>query len=206
MDSFGDIVRRHRMEEKLPLRKIAAFLDIDQAILSKIERGKRNATRDQVLGLAQFYKIDADQLLVAWLSDKIVAELAVESSSMKALQVAEEKIAYKTFKKTSKAYTIKKIIGVLKDFPVIEKAWVFGSFAREDDTPDSDIDILIDVPFDKEFTLFDIAEIQERLRHMINRSVDVVMLRALKSQVKQRIQNDLKLIYEARQTGKQGTD
>jgi len=93
---------------------------------------------------------------------------------------------------------IRKIKSVLKDFPVVEKAWLFGSFAREDDTPDSDIDILIDVPFDKEFTLFDIAELQERLRLSVNRSVDVVMLRALKSQVKQRIQKDLKLIYEAR--------
>jgi len=198
MDSFGDIIKRHRTDKKLPLRKVAAYLDIDQAILSKIERGKRKATREQVLVLARFYKINTDRLLVAWLSDKIVAELAEENNSMQALQVAEEKIAYKTFEKRSRIYVIRKIKSVLKDFPVVEKAWLFGSFAREDDTPDSDIDILIDVPFDKEFTLFDIAELQERLRLSVNRSVDVVMLRALKSQVKQRIQKDLKLIYEAR--------
>lgn len=198
MDSFGDIIKRHRMDKKLPLRKVAAYLDIDQAILSKIERGKRKATREQVLVLARFYKINTDHLLVAWLSDKIVAELAEESSSMKALQVAEEKIAYKTFKKTSKAYTIKKIKSVLQDFPEIEKAWLFGSYARNDDAPNSDIDILIDVPYEKEFTLFDIAEIQERLRLTINRSVDVVMRRALKSHVKERIQKDLELVYEAR--------
>ena len=82
------------------------------------------------------------------------------------------------------------------DIPAIERAWLFGSYARQDDTAESDIDVLIDVPEENTFTLFDIAEVQEKLRQLTNRRIDVVMLRALRPQVKERIQQDLKLIYE----------
>ena len=195
-ETFGGVIRRHRTDHNLPLRKVAAYLDIDQAILSKIERGKRMATRDQVLVLARFYKIDKDSLVVSWLSDKIVDELAEEKNSLKALQAAEEKMVYTVSRRTERSTISKKIKNTLIDFPLIEKAWLFGSFARKDDSPDSDIDILIDVSTEKPFTLFDMAEIQESLSQSIHRKIDLVMLRALRPQVKERIQPDLKLIYE----------
>ena len=197
VDSFGDAIRKQREEKALPLRRVAAYLDIDQAILSKIERGRRKATREQVLKLAAFFQVDKDNLLVAWLSDKLVYELAEEKLAVKALKAAEEKIAYKTLGKTGRTAMIKKFRSVIKDFPAIERAWLFGSFARQDDSPESDIDVLIDVPKEETFTLFDIAEVQGKLRQLTNRRIDVVMLRALRPQVKERIQHDLKLIYEA---------
>jgi transcriptional regulator with XRE-family HTH domain len=39
MGAFGDKIKKLRDEKQLPLRSVSAFLDIDQAILSKIERG-----------------------------------------------------------------------------------------------------------------------------------------------------------------------
>lgn len=197
-ENFGELIRRYRTDQKLPLRKVAAFLDMDQAILSKIERGKRMATREQVLGLARFYKIDKDKLLVSWLSDKIVYELAEEKNSSQALHAAEQKMAYAVRKKTVRKTISRKLKNVFTEFPLIEKAWLFGSFAREEDTPDSDIDILIDVSTENPFTLFDMAEIQERLSFSVNRKIDLVMHRALKPQAKERIQADLKVIYEKR--------
>ena len=53
MDSFGDTIRKLRENKELPLRTVAAYLDIDQAILSKIERGQRKPTREQVVKLAE---------------------------------------------------------------------------------------------------------------------------------------------------------
>jgi len=43
MKVFGATIRKLREEKKLPLRIVSAYLDIDQAILSKIERGQRRA-------------------------------------------------------------------------------------------------------------------------------------------------------------------
>ena len=94
MDGLGETIRKLREEKGLPLRTVSAYLDIDQAILSKIERGQRNASREQVIKLADFFKVKEDDLLVFWLSDKLVYEVADEEIALKALKVAEEKIRY----------------------------------------------------------------------------------------------------------------
>ena len=94
MDGLGETIRKLREEKGLPLRTVSAYLDIDQAILSKIERGQRNASREQVIKLADFFKVKEDDLLVFWLSDKLVYEVADEEIALKALRVAEEKVKY----------------------------------------------------------------------------------------------------------------
>lgn len=94
MSSLGETIRKLREAKELPLRTVAAYLDIDQAILSKIERGQRNASRKQVIQLAEYFKIQENDLLVSWLSDKLVCEVADEDVALQALQVAEEKIKY----------------------------------------------------------------------------------------------------------------
>ena len=199
-EGFGDLIRKYRTEMRLPLRKVAAFLDTDQAILSKIERGKRKANREQVGKLAEFFGVEKDHLLVSWLSDRIAKELDDEKNSLEILKVAEEKILYKkTTERNILPDKALKIKNILKEYTSVEKAWFFGSFARGENTPVSDVDVLIDVPAETRFTLFDIAEIQEDLRQAINMNVDVVMLRALAPKVKKRIQKDLQLIYEARE-------
>jgi transcriptional regulator with XRE-family HTH domain len=99
MHSLGETIRKLREDKELPLRTVAAYLDIDQAILSKIERGQRNATREQVVKIAEYYKIKESDLLVSWLSDKLVYEVANEDVALKALQVAEEKVKYNLTKK-----------------------------------------------------------------------------------------------------------
>jgi transcriptional regulator with XRE-family HTH domain len=99
MESLGETIRKRREYKELPLRTVAAYLDIDQAILSKIERGHRNASREQVVKLARFFKINETDLLVSWLSDKLVYEVANEDVALKALKVAEEKVKYQKMKK-----------------------------------------------------------------------------------------------------------
>ncbi len=94
MDSLGDTIRKLRENKELPLRTVSAYLDIDQAILSKIERGQRKATREQVVKLAEYFKVKENELLVAWLSDKLVYEVKDEDLALQAMQVAEEKIKY----------------------------------------------------------------------------------------------------------------
>ena len=99
MNSLGDTIRKLREDKRMPLRTVAAFLDIDQAILSKIERGQRKPTREQVVKLAEYFKVKENDLLVAWLSDKLVYEVEDEDMALKALQVAEEKVKYNKTKK-----------------------------------------------------------------------------------------------------------
>jgi transcriptional regulator with XRE-family HTH domain len=93
-DTIGEKLRELREQNELPLRKVAALLDIDVAILSKMERGERRLTKDIVLKLADIYKYSADDLLVSFLSDKIMYEIQDEDLGEKALKVAEKRVKY----------------------------------------------------------------------------------------------------------------
>ena len=93
-ETIGGKLRHIREEKKLPLRKVAALLDIDVAILSKMERGERRITKEVVLKLANIYDYNADDLLVSFLSDKILYEIQDEDLGIEALKVAEEKAKY----------------------------------------------------------------------------------------------------------------
>jgi len=196
MDSLGETIRKLREEKKLPLRTVAAHLDIDQAILSKIERGQRHASREQVMKLAEFFKVKENDLLVSWLSDKLVYEVADEDLALKALQVAEEKINYLSYKQVDKKDIRNKIKTFFKKDGRISKAWLFGSYARGEDDHNSDIDIMIEVPEDSTFSLFDIADVQYQLERSITQKVDIVMKNAVKENIMKRIGPDLKMIYE----------
>ena len=93
-ETIGEKLRHIREEKELPLRKVAALLDVDVAILSKMERGERKITKEVVLKLADIYDYSADELLVSFLSDKILYEIQDEDLGIEALKVAEERAKY----------------------------------------------------------------------------------------------------------------
>ncbi|MCK4879529.1 MAG: nucleotidyltransferase domain-containing protein [Bacteroidales bacterium] len=196
MFSLGDTIREARLEKELPLRVVAAYLEIDQSILSKIECGKRNARRDLVLKLAHYYELDPEYLIKLWLSDRILDELVGESHPEAVLRVAEEALAYKKSVPVSRASLLKQFRRVMEDFPAIQKAWIFGSFARNEEGPFSDIDILIEVPESLTFSLFDIAEVRKKLQNHTPKEIDLVMSRALKPEVLERVMKERRLFYE----------
>jgi len=96
MESFSQIIRQERKKRGLYLRQVAAGTDIDQAIISKFETGERKPNKEQVLRIARFYGINQDNLLIAWLSDRVAYYLQNEKLAGKVLKVAEKKIKYET--------------------------------------------------------------------------------------------------------------
>jgi len=97
--NIGMKLRKLREDKELPLRKVASMIDIDVAILSKMERGERRLTKGIVQKLAKIYKYNAEELLVLYLSDRVVFEIGDEDLALKALQVAEEQIKYQKTRK-----------------------------------------------------------------------------------------------------------
>jgi len=94
MDSLGDTIRKLREDKELPLRIVSAYLDIDQAILSKIERNERKPSKENIIKLAEILKLDKEDLLVQFMSEKIAYEIADEDCASKVLKVAEQKVKY----------------------------------------------------------------------------------------------------------------
>lgn len=86
------------------------------------------------------------------------------------------------------------IINYLKPFGP-ERIGIFGSFARRENTPESDIDIL--VKFRETITLLDLAKIHRELSQILGKKVDVVTESSIKNErLKSYIYNDLKIIFE----------
>jgi len=93
-ETLGEKLRQLREKNELPLRKVAALIDIDVAILSKMERSDRKLSKEVVLKLAELYKYDIEELLVLFLSEKIMYEIQDEEFGEKALIAAEKKVKY----------------------------------------------------------------------------------------------------------------
>lgn len=91
---IGEQIRLLREGNNLPLRKVAAAMDMDQSILSKIERGERKATKDQIIRIAELFDVDENALVISYLSDKIVYDLLGDDLAYEVLKVAEEKIRF----------------------------------------------------------------------------------------------------------------
>ena len=60
-------------------RQLAAYLEIDTPMFSKIERGDRRAKRSQVILLAKYFHIDEKEMLTLWLADKVLDALEGEN-------------------------------------------------------------------------------------------------------------------------------
>lgn len=94
METFGDIIKHTRESKGLILRQVASALDIDQAIVSKFERGERKPSKEQVEKFAEFYDLDKNNLITSWLSDQIANTILYEENIGEVLKVAEEKAIY----------------------------------------------------------------------------------------------------------------
>ncbi|WP_193311815.1 nucleotidyltransferase domain-containing protein [Agriterribacter humi] len=195
MNSLGDKIRKLRGDKEIPLRTVAAFLDIDQAILSKIERGQRKPTREQVLRLAEYFKVKENDLLVAWLSDKVLYEVEDEEVALQALQMAEEEVDYITKPKVSKNSIIDSIRYVLKNDGRVARAWLFGSYARGEEKLNSDVDIMVELNNKKNYSMFDILDISFLLENEIKQKIDLVEKGCLKDFALQTATSDLIKIY-----------
>lgn len=86
------------------------------------------------------------------------------------------------------------IADYFKTQPVL-KAWIFGSFARGEESPLSDVDIL--VQFDEGgVSLLKHAAMICELEQILGRPVDIVPEKMLRPRVRENVDQDKKLIYE----------
>ena len=73
-------------------RQVANQLEMDTPMLSKIERGERNAKREQVTILSKIFNVPEEDLLSLWLADKVYDMVKDENVALKALSVTEEEL------------------------------------------------------------------------------------------------------------------
>lgn len=89
---IGEHIRTLREANDILLRQLAAKLDIDQALLSKMERGERSFRREDIDVLAKIFKQPKKELITMWLADKILKTVRSEKFSKEALRLAIENV------------------------------------------------------------------------------------------------------------------
>jgi predicted nucleotidyltransferase len=115
--------------------------------------------------------------------------------ALKALQVAEEKIGYKTLSKDTINNLILKIKKILETDGRVSTAWLFGSMAALEAKSNSDVDIIIEFNEKKKYSMFDLLDIAYLLETEINRKVDITEKGQLKSFALKTVNENLQKIY-----------
>ena len=92
-----------------------------------------------------------------------------------------------------------KLVRVIQQYLVstpVEKAWLFGSFSRREERPDSDIDILVSFGENTKMGLLTFSSMSIDLERLTGRPVDLIVDKALKPFAADNVNHDKKLIYE----------
>lgn len=89
----------------------------------------------------------------------------------------------------------KTIAEYFKTQPVL-KAWLFGSFSRGEQRPDSDVDIMVTLDQNARVGLFKLSSMHLDLQELLNMRVDLVTDKGLLPFARENAEHDKKLIYE----------
>lgn len=89
---LGLYLRDMRRSKGLPLRKVAAELDLDPSTLGKIEKNSRRASEDQIRKLAEIFAVDESALFTMHYSDLIANTIAPFDYREKILDAVSFKI------------------------------------------------------------------------------------------------------------------
>ena len=95
---------------------------------------------------------------------------------------------------SNKALIQQTIANYFKTKPVL-RAWLFGSFARGEQTSQSDIDILVVLDHSKPVGM-EFFGMYEDLKELLGRNVDLVTEHSLAPFARQTVEKDRQLIYE----------
>jgi len=87
---IGLYIRKLREERGYLIRQMAALLDIDPTILSKMERGERPFKKENIIKVAEVCNFDKEELLTMWLADKIYDVVKDEDVALEAIELAKK--------------------------------------------------------------------------------------------------------------------
>lgn len=93
---FGEHIRELRESKELLQRQLAASLEIDTPMFSKIERGERKAKKEQVEQLAKLLETDRKPLLILWLADQVIELVSANEFAIDAVQFVAKHLKEQT--------------------------------------------------------------------------------------------------------------
>ena len=196
--TFGEKIKELRENLNYSLKFVGERIGCSPRLLSKIEKNEKEAPESMIKDLAKIYNISYKELITKYLSEKIFYQIRSEAYSDEILEIVKKRIK-KEGRGTQSVKSRDKIFESIKNYfsdKPIEKAYVFGSFAKT--TPvskDSDIDILVVFKKPHKITLFDLIQMKEELSSKTGREIDLVEEGQELKSIKDVIQREKVLVY-----------
>ena len=195
--SFGELLRARRKENGLTLHDLSERLRADLSLISKWERGQRSPSESDVVKLAKVLKTDVRVLRIAWYRDVIITTIGTDDDAYEALKAAEGFVSEQKLSRKTTHRILKQLEDMLKQFPFVSRAWVFGSLARKEARFGSDVDLMVEYLADVNVSYIDQFAMAEKLSSAIGRVIDIVEVGALESFAEESAMNDRVLVYES---------
>jgi transcriptional regulator with XRE-family HTH domain len=92
MSSFGETIRNLRLQQNVPLRVVAAAVEIDSTLLSRLELGERFPTDEQLKRFADYFHLSLEELTAQVIADRIIATYGTEEATAKAADMVKERL------------------------------------------------------------------------------------------------------------------
>lgn len=89
---LSELLKSKRETKNLLLREVASMIDTDTALISKIEKGDRKPTREQIDKLAVALDIEHSKLLKLWLSEKVYEDVKGEDLAIEAVKLTLKRL------------------------------------------------------------------------------------------------------------------
>jgi Fic family protein/DNA-binding XRE family transcriptional regulator len=105
------IIQNARKRKGIRSRELAGLLGVDQSLISKFENGKRLPTEAQVMGLANILSIDLNELVKAWLKEKVLLEVKQYTFADEVLGMVQEELASYYPKREFEDLAVERILG-----------------------------------------------------------------------------------------------
>jgi transcriptional regulator with XRE-family HTH domain len=93
MSSFGETIRNLRSQQNVPLRVVAAAVEIDSTLLSRFELGERFPTDEQIKRFADYFQLPLEEFSAQVIADRIIATYGHDAVTFKAAELVKERIA-----------------------------------------------------------------------------------------------------------------
>lgn len=201
-ETFGELIWRLRKARGLESRDLALTLRCDVDTLSAIENNEQPAPEVWLQPLAQALGGDLRTLTIKYYSERVYYLLKGKDCALEALDIAKmrlERAVNGALEPLGKSQLLDRVQDYLIEQP-IDQAWLFGSFARNEESYDSDLDLLVRFSRKHTLDLLDYIGIKQDLEALTGRRVDLVEEGYLLPAARAKIEAEKILIYE-RKTG-----
>ncbi|RNC69180.1 MAG: XRE family transcriptional regulator [Desulfuromonadales bacterium] len=93
MPTFAETIRTLRQQQNVPLRVVAAAVEIDSTLLSRLELGERFPTDEQIKRFADYFQLSREELTAQVIADRIIAAYGAEEVTARAADLVKERLA-----------------------------------------------------------------------------------------------------------------